>query len=68
MMDGDRGILDLNAGESALCRLFSDEAFVGNADEFCAPPPPPDAGSMDSLRCSAGHTACYVSPYGEFYP
>jgi AdoMet-dependent heme synthase len=68
MMDGDRGILDLNAGESALRRLFRDEAFVGNADEFCAPPPPPDAGSMDSLPCSAGHTACYVSPYGEFYP
>jgi hypothetical protein len=68
MMDGDRGILDLNAGESALCRLFSDEAFVGNADGFCAPPPPPEAGSMDSLPCRAGHTACYVSPYGEFYP
>jgi radical SAM protein with 4Fe4S-binding SPASM domain len=23
---------------------------------------------MSSLPCSAGHTACYVSPYGEFYP
>src|SRR5260370_30969822 len=23
---------------------------------------------MESLPCSAGHTACYVSPYGEFYP
>ena len=67
-MDGDRSILDLNAGESALRRLFRDEALVGNADEFCAPPPAPDADSMDSLPCSAGHTACYVSPYGEFYP
>lgn len=68
MMDGDRGILELNAGESALRSLFRDEAFVGNADEFCAPPSPPDANSMESLPCSAGHTACYVSPYGEFYP
>ena len=42
--------------------------FVGNADEFCAPPPAPDEESMASLPCSAGHTACYVSPYGEFYP
>jgi AdoMet-dependent heme synthase len=68
MMDGDRSILDLNAGESALRQLFRDETFVGNADEFCAPPPTPDENSMESLPCSAGHTACYVSPYGEFYP
>jgi radical SAM protein with 4Fe4S-binding SPASM domain len=68
MMDGDRSILDLNAGESALRQLFRDETFVGNADEFCAPPPTPDEHSMESLPCSAGHTACYISPYGEFYP
>ena len=68
MMDGDRSILDLNAGESALRRLFRDETFVGNADEFCAAPPALDEDSMESLPCSAGHTACYVSPYGEFYP
>lgn len=68
MMDGDRSIVALNAGESALQRLFRDEAFVGNADEFCAPPPVPDEESMKALPCSAGHTACYVSPYGEFYP
>jgi AdoMet-dependent heme synthase len=68
MMDGDRSILDLNAGESALRSLFRDESYVGNADEFCAPPPTPTEESMGSLPCSAGHTACYVSPYGEFYP
>ncbi|MGC2818545.1 MAG: radical SAM protein [Candidatus Sulfotelmatobacter sp.] len=68
MMNGDRCVLNLNAGESVLHELFRDEFFVGNADEFCAPPPPPDAESLSSLPCSAGHTACYVSPYGEFYP
>jgi AdoMet-dependent heme synthase len=68
MMDGDRSILDLNAGESALRELFRDEMFVGNAEEFCAPPPSLDAESLSSLPCSAGHTACYISPYGEFYP
>lgn len=67
-MDGDRSILDLNAGESALRQLFRDESFVGNAEEFCAPPPTPTEDTMESLPCSAGHTACYVSPYGEFYP
>ena len=24
--------------------------------------------SLQSLPCSAGHTACYISAYGEFYP
>ena len=62
MMDGDRSILELNAGESALRQLFRDEAFVGNAEQYCAPPPAADAYSMHSLPCSAGHTACYVSP------
>jgi radical SAM protein with 4Fe4S-binding SPASM domain len=68
MMDGDRSVLALNPGESALHNLFREEAFVGNAEEFCAPPPPPNENSMAALPCSAGHTACYVSPYGEFYP
>jgi len=67
-MDGDRSILKLNSGEEALRRLFRDEALVGNAEEFCAPPPAPTEDSMQSLPCSAGHTACYVSPYGDFYP
>jgi AdoMet-dependent heme synthase len=67
-MDGDRSILKLNTGEEALRRLFRDETFVGNAEEFCAPPPAPDEDSMQALPCSAGHTACYVSPYGDFYP
>lgn len=68
MMDGDRSILNLNAGDSALRQIFRDEAFIGNAEEFCAPPPTPSEDSMDSLPCSAGHTSCYVSPYGELYP
>jgi len=68
MMDGDRSVLSLKAGVSELRTLFRDETYVGNADEFCAPPPAPSEDSMDSLPCSAGHTACYVSPYGEFYP
>jgi radical SAM protein with 4Fe4S-binding SPASM domain len=68
MMDGDRSTLALNTGESSLRNLFRDEAFVGNAAEFCAPPPSSNEGSMDALPCGAGHNACYVSPYGEFYP
>lgn len=68
MMDGDRSTLDLNVSDSALRRVFRDESLVGDAEEFCAPPPSLDEDSMESIPCSAGHTACYVSPYGEFYP
>jgi AdoMet-dependent heme synthase len=67
-MDGDREILKLNAGESALRELFRDEMFVGDAEAFCAPPQPSDSESLAALPCSAGHTSCYISPYGEFYP
>ena len=68
MMDGDRSILNLNAGDAALHKLFRDPSLIGNAEEFCVPPPAPTPDSMDSLPCSAGHTGCYVSPYGELYP
>jgi len=68
MMNGDRGVLNLNVGETDLHRVFRDESLVGDAAEFCAPPRPLGEDNMDSTPCSAGHTACYISPYGEFYP
>src|ERR1700681_4582148 len=68
MMDGDRGVLSLNVDENALREVFRNEALVGNVEEFCAPPQGPDADALDMLPCSAGHTACYVSPYGDVYP
>jgi radical SAM protein with 4Fe4S-binding SPASM domain len=68
MMDGDRGILSLNVDEGALREVFRDEAIVGNVEEFCAPPRGVDDEALDMLPCSAGHTACYVSPYGDVYP
>ena len=68
MMDGDRSILHLNVGEEDLKRVFRDESLVGNVEEFCAPPLGADEEALDSLPCSAGHTACYVSPYGDVYP
>jgi radical SAM protein with 4Fe4S-binding SPASM domain len=68
MMDGDRSILKLNVDESALREVFRNEALVGNVEEFCAPPKGPNEDDLDMLPCSAGHTACYVSPYGDVYP
>lgn len=69
MMDGDRSILNLNVDENALREVFRNEALTGTSvEEFCAPPPGPDEDALDMLPCSAGHTACYVSPYGDVYP
>ena len=68
MMDGDRSILELNVDKAALREVFRDAALVGNVEEFCAPPQGIDADALDMLPCSAGHTACYVSPYGDVYP
>jgi radical SAM protein with 4Fe4S-binding SPASM domain len=68
MMDGDRSILSLNVDQAALQQVFRDGALVGNVEEFCAPPRGVDAEALDMLPCSAGHTACYVSPYGDVYP
>src|SRR5260370_26945895 len=69
MMDGDRSILNLNVDEAALREVFRNESLVGGSiEEFCAPPLAPGEDDMDQLPCSAGHTACYVSPYGDVYP
>jgi len=67
-MDGDRSLLDLNVNHAALRQVFRDESLVGDVEEFCAPPKKPDENDLDLLPCSAGHTACYVSPYGDVYP
>ena len=68
MMDGDRSILNLNVDQAALQEVFRNADLVGNVEEFCAPPRSVDEEALDMLPCSAGHTACYVSPYGDVYP
>lgn len=63
-MDGDTSVLALRAPRAQLLRVYTDPAML--------PSPSPDAGScgegLDEAPCSAGHTACYVSPYGDVYP
>ena len=71
MMDGDRSILQLNVDASRLENIFHDDSLQGgSAEASCAPPggPLPEAEAMMSLPCSAGHTAAYVSPYGDVTP
>ncbi len=65
-MDGDTSILNLRISEPQLLRVYTDKSLLDPANE---PPPPADDDEMlDSLPCSAGHTACYISPYGDVFP
>jgi radical SAM protein with 4Fe4S-binding SPASM domain len=67
-MDGDMSILALRIPGSELQQVFRNKELVGNVEEFCAPPPAPGEDIMDGLPCSAGHTACYITPYGDVFP
>ena len=67
-MDGDRSILPLGIEGKDLRQVFRNPDLVGNVDEFCAPPPAVDDDVLEETPCSAGHTACYISPYGELFP
>ena len=68
MLNRDSSILALRLPHEELHAVFRDERLVGRVDEFCAPPPPIDDGIREGIPCSAGHTSCYVSPWGEVYP
>jgi radical SAM protein with 4Fe4S-binding SPASM domain len=68
MMDGDRNVLRLGLGVPQLQDVFRNSDLVGDVDEFCAPPPAMHEDVLKELPCSAGHTACYISPYGDLYP
>jgi len=68
MMDGNRSVLSLSVDQSALQQVFRDTGLVGNVDEFCAVAAPADENALSSLPCSASHTTCYVSPYGDVFP
>lgn len=68
MMDGDRSVLGLGVNHEALRQVFCDRALVGDVEEFCTIAAPADDEGLSALPCSAGHTACYVSPYGDVFP
>ena len=68
MMDGNRSVLSLGIGGTDLQQVFRDTALVGDVEEFCAIPAGGDESMLETLPCSAGHTACYVSPYGDVFP
>jgi radical SAM protein with 4Fe4S-binding SPASM domain len=67
-MNGDRSVLGLGISAADLRQVFRTPELVGNVQEFCAPPAPVDAQALHELPCSASHTFCYLSPYGDVFP
>jgi radical SAM protein with 4Fe4S-binding SPASM domain len=67
-MNGDTSIVALRVPATQMLHLFKDRSLVG--DDFCNPAAsgPADPDVLDSLPCSAGHIACYITPYGDVYP
>jgi AdoMet-dependent heme synthase len=68
MMDGSTSVLRHRVDASELSSFFHNPNLVGDVEDFCAPPVPVDDGVREGLPCSAGHTSCYISPYGDVYP
>jgi radical SAM protein with 4Fe4S-binding SPASM domain len=67
-MNGDTSIVALRVPATHVLHLFKDRSLVG--EDFCKPAAAGPAGDdvLDSLPCSAGHIACYITPYGDVYP
>ena len=68
MMDGDTSVLSLRIPGEELPEIFGNPALVGNQEEFCAPPKTPSEEDLEGYSCSAGHSFCYISPYGDVFP
>jgi radical SAM protein with 4Fe4S-binding SPASM domain len=68
MIDGNGSVLQYRMPSSELADVFRNPDLVGDVESFCAPPPPVDDDVREGLPCSAGHTSCYISPYGDLYP
>jgi MoaA/NifB/PqqE/SkfB family radical SAM enzyme len=68
-IDGDMSLLKLRISTHELEKLMrSPELVGGEADEYCVPFEPAKQDDMESTPCSAGHTACYISPYADVFP
>ncbi len=68
MMDGDTSVLALRIPGEELPEIFHNPALVPSQEEFCAPPKPPSTEDLEGYSCSAGHSFCYISPYGDVFP
>lgn len=64
-MDGDTSVLGLRAPLQALQQAFHNEEFAAYDAHI---PGPTALGESEDVPCSAGHSFCYISPYGDVFP
>jgi AdoMet-dependent heme synthase len=67
-LNGDRSLLALNVDRAEMLRVLHDSDLAGDTAQSCVPPPVPGDAELNAFPCSAGHSSCYISPYGDFYP
>jgi MoaA/NifB/PqqE/SkfB family radical SAM enzyme len=68
-IDGDMSLLKLRIPTHEIEKIMhAPELVGGSVEEYCAPAPQADADTLESTPCSAGHTACYISPYADVFP
>lgn len=67
-INGDRSLLALNIDRNDLREIMNDKTISGGEDQFIVAAPGSDEDVLDQVPCSAGHSACYISPYGDVYP
>jgi AdoMet-dependent heme synthase len=67
-IDGDRSLLALTMPLSGLRQVMHDETIVRDEKASVVPSAADTDDILAELPCSAGHSFCYVSPYGEVYP
>jgi MoaA/NifB/PqqE/SkfB family radical SAM enzyme len=68
MMDGGMDVLKLRISGDDLAPVFTNPSLVDDVEEFCKLPEPVDDAILDGTPCSAGHTACYITPYADVFP
>ncbi|MFN8626357.1 MAG: radical SAM protein [Candidatus Binatia bacterium] len=73
-INGDRSLLRLNMPASGLRQVLRDPAILGEVGkdpvlgDAARPGQAADDEFLAALPCSAGHSFCYVSPFGDLYP
>lgn len=78
-INGNRSLLALNIARDDMKAVMRDPALTGSGGAVAGPsgagvpahltpPAPISAGDLDAVPCSAGHSSCYISPFGDVYP
>jgi radical SAM protein with 4Fe4S-binding SPASM domain len=67
-IDGDTSILGLRAPLWALQKAFQNKEFASGAEEAQMSSAESGDESSEYAPCSAGHSFCYISPYGDVFP